>query len=401
MLGFGIIIPNLAYYAEEIGATPTQIAFLLSIYSVMQLLFAPIWGRLSDIYGRKPAILFGLLGNAIALAAFGLAKGYLLLVIARGAAGIASAAVLPTVMAYVADVTTSEERGKGMGLMGAAMGLGFILGPAIGGVMGRHDLPFFIAGGLSLITFLFVLVVLPESLQKDSDPKSHQWISPQEAVRHTIRNISLIPLFLVAFFTTFSFSGLEATFPLFIKEGWGFGQKEMGWMFMIMGAIVVPIQGGLLGRLINVFGERRIIIVGLFLNALGMVLLLNAISFMSLTLYLTITAIGNQLIRPTNASWISKQTQMGQGTAIGIMDTFLSLGRVLGPLLGGWLYERSAHPVLIKSIFNTIFGEWLYGRDAYSYVILAGILLIALVGLYLPLRWVESNLKNDTVKEKE
>ena len=359
----------------------------------------PIWGKLSDINGRKPAILLGLLGNAVALAAFGLAKEYWWLFVARSAAGIASAAVLPTVMAYVADVTTSEERGKGMGLMGAAMGLGFILGPAIGGIMGRHDLPFFIAGGLSLVTFFFVLVVLPESLQKDSETESHEWISPQEAVRRTLSNISLIPLFLVAFFTTFSFSGLEATFPLFIKEGWGFGQKEMGWMFMIMGAIVVPIQGGLLGRLINIFGERRIILVGLFLNVLGMVLFLNATSFMTLTVFLTITAIGNQLIRPTNTSWISKQTQMGQGTAIGIMDTFLSLGRILGPLLGGWLYERSAHPDFIKWTFNMVFGGWLYGSDAYSYVILAGILFIAIVCLYIPLRWVESHVKNDTLQE--
>ena len=119
------------------------------------MIFAPIWGRLSDRHGRKPAILLGLLGNAIALVGFGLAKDYVSLFIARSAAGIASAAVLPSVMAYVADVTTAEERGKGMGLMGAAMGLGFILGPAIGGVMGSHNVPFFVAGGLSFLTFLF------------------------------------------------------------------------------------------------------------------------------------------------------------------------------------------------------------------------------------------------------
>ena len=115
----------------------------MSIYSGMQLLFAPIWGRLSDKHGRKPAILLGLLGNAVALVGFGLAKTYGWLFIARCGAGVASAAVLPSVMAYVADITTSEERGRGMGLMGAAMGLGFILGPAIGGIMGSHDMPFF------------------------------------------------------------------------------------------------------------------------------------------------------------------------------------------------------------------------------------------------------------------
>ena len=394
MLGFGIIIPNLAYYAEDIGSSPTEIAILLSIYSAMQLLFAPIWGRLSDKYGRKPAILYGLLGNAIALAAFGMAKDYLWLFIARSAAGIASAAVLPSVMAYVADVTTEEERGKGMGLMGAAMGLGFILGPAIGGVMGRHDLPFFVAGGLSFLTFLFVLAILPESLQKDVVEEHHEWISPLKVFRLKTFKSPLIPMFLVAFFSTFSFAGLELTFPLFIEDGWGYDQKEMGWMFMIMGAFVVPLQGGLLGRLINWIGERRIILVGLLLNIVGMTLFLYAFNFVTLTIYLTITGIGNQLIRPTNTSWISKQTQIGQGAAIGIMDAFLSLGRILGPLLGGWLYDKSLHPEFIKSFFNLFYNGWFYSNNAYSYTVLAGILIIATVSLYVPLRNVDDNIND-------
>ena len=374
MLGFGIIIPNLAYYAKDIGATPTEIAILMSIYSGMQLLFAPIWGRLSDRCGRKPAILLGLLGNAVALIGFGLAKDYVWLLVARGAAGIASAAVMPSVMAYVADVTTSEERGRGMGLMGAAMGLGFILGPAIGGVMGRHDTPFFVAGGLSLLTCLFVLVLLPESLQKapvgELDGEQHAWISPYQIFHWTTLKSPFNSLFLVAFFTAFSIAGLEATFPLFIEKGWDYRQREMGWMFMIMGAVVVPMQGALLGRLINRFGERRVILVGLFFNALGLALLPNAFSFVTLTVCLTITGIGNQLIRPTNSSWISKETQIGQGTAIGIMDAFLSLGRILGPLLGGWLYEKGAYP----------------------YGVLAGILVIATLCLYIPLRRIGSEI---------
>ena len=374
MLGFGIIIPNLAYYAKEIGATTTEIAILMSIYSGMQLLFAPIWGRLSDKHGRKPAILLGLLGNAVALVSFGLAKTYGWLFIARCGAGIASAAVLPSVMAYVADITTAEERGRGMGLMGAAMGLGFILGPAIGGVMGSHDMPFFVAGSLSLLTFLFALVLLPESLQKgltDAELEDrHEWISPREIFRQTTLKSPLTPLFLVAFFSTFSFSGLEMTFPLFIEDNWDYGEREMGWMFMFMGAIVVPLQGGLLGRLINRFGERRIILMGLLLNALGMVLLLKAYAFVTLTVYLTITGIGNQLIRPTNTSWISKQTRIGQGAAIGIMDAFLSLGRILGPLLGGWLYAKEAYP----------------------YAVLAGILVIATFCLYIPLRRIKDEV---------
>ena len=372
MLGFGIIIPNLAYYAKDTGATTTEIAILMSIYSGMQLLFAPLWGRLSDKHGRKPAILLGLLGNAIALVGFGLAKDYVYLLIARSAAGIASAAVLPSVMAYVADITTSEERGRGMGLMGAAMGLGFILGPAIGGIMGSHDMPFFVAGGLSTLNFLFALILLPESLQKDIADETiedrHEWISPREIFRRTTLKSPLTPLFLVAFFSTFSFAGLEMTFPLFIEDRWNYGEREMGWMFMFMGAIAVPIQGVLLGRLINGLGERRIILIGLLLSGIGIALLLNAYSFVTLTIYLTIAGVGNQLIRPTNASWISKQTQIGQGAAIGIMDAFLSLGRILGPLLGGWLYAKEAYP----------------------YAVLAGILLLTMFGLYIPLRRIKN-----------
>jgi len=371
MLGFGIIIPNLAYYAKDTGATTTEIAILMSIYSGMQLLFAPIWGRLSDKHGRKPAILLGLLGNAVALVGFGLATDYIYLLTARGASGIASAAVLPSVMAYVADITTSEERGRGMGLMGAAMGLGFILGPAIGGIMGSHDMPFFVAGGLSILNCLFALILLPESLKKDIADETiedrHEWISPREIFRRTTLKSPLTPLFLVAFFSTFSFAGLEMTFPLFIEDRWNYGEREMGWMFMCMGVIAVPMQGVLLGRLINGLGERCIILIGLLLSAIGIALLLNAYSFVTLTLYLTIAGVGNQLIRPTNASWISKQTRIGQGAAIGLMDAFLSLGRILGPLLGGWLYAKEAYP----------------------YAVLAGILLLTMFGLYIPLRRIK------------
>ena len=137
------------------------------------------------------------------------------------------------------------------------------------------------------------------------------------------------------------------------------------------------------------FGERKIIVAGLLLNVTGMVLFVNAFSFVTLTIYLTITGIGYQLIRPTNTSWISKQTHIGQGNAIGIMDAFLSFGRVLGPILSGWLYDKALNPTTGKNKFVKALGDWLYGNYAYSYVILACILLIAACCLYLPLRRVE------------
>ena len=201
---------------------------------------------------------------------------------------------------------------------------------------------------------------------KQPKPRTNGSLHARYFSRTTLKS-PLTPLFLVAFFSTFSFAGLEMTFPLFIEDRWNYGEREMGWMFMFMGAITVPLQGGLLGRLINGLGERRIILIGLLLSAIGMALLLNASSFVTLTVYLTIAGVGNQLIRPTNASWISKQTQIGQGAAIGIMDAFLSLGRILGPLLGGWLYAKEAYP----------------------YAVLAGILVLITFCLYIPLRRIK------------
>jgi MFS family permease len=221
-----------------------------------------------------------------------------------------------------------------MGLMGAAMGLGFIFGPGIGGIMGSHSLPFFVAGGLSLVTFFFALLLLPESLTLTEPPDTQEvTIYPWSAMNHP-----LTPLFLVAFFSAFIFSGLEAIFPLFIKDRLNYGAKEMGMMFVIVGILVALLQGGVLGQLINIFGEFKLIIIGLLLNALGMALLPWSKTFVTLTLYLSIAGIGNQLIRPTNTSWISKQTKFGQGATIGVMDAFLSLGRVLGPPFAGKLY---------------------------------------------------------------
>ena len=367
MLGFGIIIPHLAYYAENLGASPLQIGGLLAVYSAAQLVFAPMWGRLSDRKGRKPLILIGLIGNAAALILFGFSKTLVWAFTARALSGAWSAAVLPTVMAYVADVTTEKERGKGMALMGAAMGLGFILGPAIGAVLHQHHTPFFLAGVLSLATFVFALILLPESLKAANRKDGGEgWVFPWESFSpRTLRN-PLMPLFLVAFFSTFVFSGLEATFPLFIADRWDYGAREIGQMFVIMGSIVALLQGSVLGRLINSCGEFGLIILGLLINAVGMALLPWSVGFVTVTAYLTITGIGNQIVRPTTSSWISKETTIGQGTAIGMMDAYLSLGRVLGPPFAGKLYTAETFRI--------------------PYWISAGILVFALVCLFFPLR---------------
>lgn len=336
MLSFGIIIPNLVYYAEDLHATETQIGWLMASYSLFQFLLAPVWGAFSDRFGRRPAILVGLAGNAIGLYLFGTAHSLTMLFVARSLSGALTAAAIPTCMAYVADVTDEQGRGRGMGLMGAAIGLGFILGPPIGGWLGAddHARPFLVAAGVTVATFVLAVFLLRESLRPDSAPAPRpRWISPGRVVRDP-----LFPFFVLAFFVTFAMSGLETTFPFLLAENLGAGARELGWMLGLMGIAVAIVQGGLLGRWINRYGEVTVMLAGLLVNAAGFFLITTAAGKLSMTVWLTVAGVGNQVLRPANSSLISKRTPGRQGTAIGMMSSMDSLGRVVGPFVAGSLY---------------------------------------------------------------
>src|SRR5437867_2225233 len=224
MLGVGIIIPNIVYHAETSRATVPQATFLFTLYSLMQFLFAPVWGDLSDRVGRKPVLLLGLFGNAVGLALFGVSSGLPELYAARCLSGLMSSAALPTAMAYVADVTDETHRGRGMGLMGAAMGLGFIFGPGIGGALSSlgHGAPFLIAGTLNLATCAAAALLLRESLARGGPGQPAPFFpSPGRALRSP-----LLPFYVVAFFVPFAMAALETTFPLLIQNRFGYGARD-------------------------------------------------------------------------------------------------------------------------------------------------------------------------------
>ncbi len=358
MLGVGIIIPNIVYHAETSHATVPQATFLFTLYSLMQFLFAPVWGHLSDRLGRKPILVAGLFGNALGLALFGISSRLPFLYAARGLSGLMSSAALPTAMAYVADVTDEKSRGRGMGLMGAAMGLGFIFGPGIGGYLSQygHQVPFLAASALNLLTCALAALLLRESLASrrlaaaggaeaaplPSDlPVSSDVPAPEPPILpQPWRSLAgpLLTFYLVAFFVTFSMASLESIFPWFIEDRFRFGARDMGTMFLFMGTAVFLVQGLLLGRWIAALGEENVLVSGLFVNALGFLLVIAATGRVSLTAALVVGGVGNQIMRPTNASLITKRTRRGQGAAIGIMDSFDSAGRILGPLVAGALY---------------------------------------------------------------
>jgi multidrug resistance protein len=339
MLGVGIIIPNLAYRAAELNADVVKVTWLFTLYSAMQFLFAPLWGLLSDRIGRRPVLLCGLFGGGAGLVLYGLASHLALLYVARAVSGMMSSAALPTAMAYVADVTDERGRGHGMGAMGAAMGLGFIFGPGIGGALARfgHATPFLVAGALSILTGVAAAVLLPESLKHPGAAAAGGRTGKLAALWAALRG-PLLRFYGVAFTVPFAMAALETTFPFLLRDRLGMGAREMGYMFLFMGTAVFLVQGFALGRLINTLGEEWVLRAGLVLNAAGFLLLPHAAAASTMTAALVLCGVGNQVMRPTNASLLTKRIQGGQGTTIGVMDSFDSLGRILGPLLAGPAY---------------------------------------------------------------
>ncbi|MDQ0271833.1 MFS transporter [Cytobacillus purgationiresistens] len=358
MSGFGIIIPVIPFYAEEIGATPAQLGLLMAIYSLMQFIFAPMWGRISDRYGRKPVIMIGILGLSLSFFLMALSNDLWMLFVARIIGGTLSAANMPTAMAYVADITTEEDRAKGMGMIGAATGLGFIFGPAIGGLFSQTSMsaPFYVAGILSFITSLFVLFVLKESLTEEARTK-------QGAKRPSILNAfqgTTSVLFILNLFVSLSLAGLEATFAYFASQKAGLGIAQLGLIFMIMGFGSALVQGGLVGRLSKKYGEGTVIQGGMIVSIIGMALILTISSFTTAAIFLTIFGMGNGAIRPAVSSLLTKSSQTGHGNITGLLSSFDSLGRIIGPPLGGYLFSISIGFPYISGIILSVFALLLF-----------------------------------------
>lgn len=358
MVGFGIIIPVLPFYAEELGASAFELGLLMAVYSLMQLLFSPMWGRISDRIGRKPVILTGIFGLAISFFLMALSSKLWMLFAARIIGGFLSSANMPTVTAYVADITTEEDRGKGMGIIGAAVGLGFILGPAIGGIFSKNSLslPFFIAGISSFVTFLLVLFVLKESLTPEQRGKTE---AEKISVVKQLQEPTGI-LYFLQLFVSLSLSGLEATFAYFVAKTAGLDTVELGYLFMIMGFAGALVQGGLVGVLTRRYGESFVIQLGIIISALGFGLILFIDSFVTAAIFLTIFGIGNGFIRPAVSALLTKQSSAGHGSVTGLLSSFDSLGRIIGPPLGGWLFGLSIGLPYISGIVLSLIAYILF-----------------------------------------
>jgi multidrug resistance protein len=339
LIGFGIVIPLMPLYAERFGASPTVIGLLTASYAIAQLIFAPVWGRLSDRIGRRPVILASLLGSCVAALTFGLAEALWLLFVARILDGI-SGASYAAAQAYVADVTSPEERSRGMGLIGAAFGLGFIIGPAIGALASIADprLPFFIASALAATNLAIAWRRLPESLPRGARPERP---SPIAALTRALGRRSIAPLLAITFAANLAFIGMESTFALFGARRFDFGLAETGAVFTYIGVVAAVSQGALVHRLVARYGEWRVMQTGLMLTAVALGLLSVTTRLWALFPVLLLLAGGSGLVFPTATSLLSRAVDPAdQGAMLGAMAGVGGAARVIAPIAATVVFQQ-------------------------------------------------------------
>ncbi len=347
LVGFGIVIPILPYYATSFGASALELGWLMASYSLMQFLVAPLWGRLSDRIGRRPVILISLAGTGLALTLLGFASRMenpiFWLFIGRIFAGIC-AANISVAYAYVADVTTDANRAKGMGLIGAGFGLGFIFGPAMGGVLSRYgyDAPMFAAAILTALNFVLAVFKLKEppideATRALNRSKRFDLATIRGALTHP-QSGRAIGLFFLA---TFAITQMEVVFALYMKARFDYDAQSAGLMLAFLGLIMVLIQGGAIGKLVTRFGELRLVSAGSLIAAVGLIIFAMTGSQGWILVSLALMAFGRSVLHPSLSTLTSVSAPPGlRGGIMGVFHSSASLARVIGPICAGLIYDR-------------------------------------------------------------
>lgn len=350
LVGFGLIIPFLPAMARDFGAGDFTAAALAAVYSLMQFLCVPLWGRVSDRVGRRPVLVWSIAASALGMVFLGLAQNLTTVFLARLWSGAATANIA-VAQAYIADVTEPHERSKGMGVIGVGFGLGFMIGPFIGGELGRFHvmghqgtLPAFVSGALSLINLVFALRYLPESLpqQNRTARLGKLTLIDVGALRELGRYPGVGLVLLITFNAIFWFAGVQAIFRLFTLDAFQMTVAGTGRMLGLVGLVSVIVQGGLIGRLNRRYGEVRLLFAGLALMSLGFVLhgLSVGLGTGVFIVAAAVSAVGTGLHMPSVSSYLSRRVGPGQqGISLGLMQSAGALARATGPLLWGVLYE--------------------------------------------------------------
>lgn len=342
LIGFGIILPILPYYAQAFGAKGLGFGVLVGSYSAMQFVATAVLGRTSDRTGRRPILLATMALNAVGYVLFGVAHTYWVLLLGRLVSGFGGGNI-SVAQAYVADITSAQDRSKGMGVIGAAFGLGFIIGPAVGGLAGHywgHAAPGFVAAGLSVINFALAWRILPESLHERHRVARDVWEFGH--LREAFADNRLRPLMIAWFIAPFAFAGYSTILPLYAAARFGWHEKELGWMFTIVGLVAAIVQGWAFGRLVKVTGDRALVIVG----SAGMALAIGMIPFLpsagALYGWTVLLAFSNSVFSPAASGLVSvlaDPTQ--QGMILGAAQALSALGRLSGPEVFGTALDAS------------------------------------------------------------
>jgi predicted MFS family arabinose efflux permease len=342
LLGFGMVIPVMPLYAERLGASDAWVGLLSAGYSLMQFVFAPIWGRLSDRVGRRPVLLASIAMTALAFALYGAASSFETLLLSRLFAGAATANIA-IARAFVADVTPPEGRAKGMGLIGAAFGLGFVLGPVLGGVLSGYSLslPPYTAAVLAALNGVAAYFVLPEPEERavrEQARRSRFGAFLMEMKRPGIRRVIWI-----YGLTVLAFSAMEATYALLVTKRYDLDLSDVNYLFAYIGVLVVIVQGGMIGRLTRAYGEKKLLIAGLLLQTVALAALPFAVTKLGLVLATAPLAIGSGLSQPSLASLLSRFAPPDdQGGTLGIGESAAAVGRVVGPVSGTWTFQNAS-----------------------------------------------------------
>lgn len=355
MIGFGIVLPLLPYYAESFGASPSEVTLLVASFSAMQFIAVPLWGRFSDRFGRRPFIVAGLFASAVSYLIFGLAQSLAVLFVSRIAAG-AAGGTISVAQAYVADTTEASDRAHGMGMLGAAAGLGVLIGPAIGGYFSAwgYGVPGYIAAGLCLANGVAAVFFLPESRRG----RSRDRVAPQTAgggadqpggqavtVRAWVRSLTTFPfalLLIVYFLSIMSFTAMTAVLALYVERAHAMDAMDVGIIFATAGGTTVVVRGLIVGWLARRFGERRIVQAGTVVLATALLTIPlirdSAMIFATVPLW----ALATGLTFPSLASLVSQETDAeSQGAMLGGQQVVGGIGRVLGPVGAGILFETA------------------------------------------------------------
>ncbi|MCC5870041.1 MAG: MFS transporter [Gammaproteobacteria bacterium] len=352
LLGFGLIVPLLPFYGELMGASPAMITSVIAVYSLTQLIATPFWGRLSDAYGRRPILMISMLGAVIGYVMLAMAESLWMLFVARALGGL-MAGNISAAFAYVTDISSEKDRARSLGLIGAAFGLGFTLGPALGGLLAGNDpdsarvlLPAIVAAVLSLVAFLGAWWFLDESLPSEQrKPFIGRNLDVSMPFRGLLTRVDLGSLVAAALLLSAATAMMQAIFPIWASHELGYGPQTVGMAFFLLGVLAVISQAVLIGPLAKLFGAKRVALAGAISCSLGMIVLGISATHVGVVLALLLVGAGFGLFTPSVTTMVSLRAGPGErGAVMGSYQAAGSVGRIIGPAVAGVLFSHVGSP---------------------------------------------------------